>query len=87
MAKELIKFSNDKKGFRMLLFVEILLAVWSFAATLYAANAGRTRTMIYGGITMFAIFYILGRSLRSYRTMVRKEREEAAAGKNGEQTK
>ena len=80
MARDLIRFSNDRKGFRRLLLVEGLVAVWALAATVYAVSRGRTGTMIYGGITMFAAFYILGRSLRSYRTLVRREREESEKG-------
>ncbi len=76
MARDLIKFSNDKKGFRALLVVEGLVAAWSISATLYAVVHGRTSTMIYGCITMFAAFYIFGRSLRSYREFARREREE-----------
>ena len=81
MARDLIRFSNDKKGFLTLLVVEALVAVWALSATVYAVIRGRTGTMIYGGITMFAAFYILGRSLRSYRDLRRREREEN--GKEG----
>ena len=76
MAKELFKFTNDKKGFRILLLLELAVAVWALAATLYAVRVGRTSTMIYGALTVFAIFYILGRSFRSYRNIVRREKEE-----------
>lgn len=81
MARELIKFSNDKKGFRALLIIEVLVAAWALTATLYAVRTGRTRTIIYGGITMFAAFYILGRSYRSYRDLVKREREAEAKEK------
>ena len=76
MAKDIIRFSNDKKGFRCLLALETVIAVWALAATLHAVRTGRTSTMIYGGITMLAIFYILGRSFRSYRNIVRQEKEK-----------
>ena len=77
MSRELIKFSNDKKGFRLLLIVEALAAAWALSATLYAVHTGHTRTVIYGGVTMFATFYILGRSYRSYRNLIKREKEEA----------
>ena len=81
MAREILKLPNNKKGFAALLALEALAAVWALAATFYAARAGRTSSLIYGGITVFAIFYILGRSLRGYRNIVRREREEAAKSK------
>ncbi len=77
MARDLIKFSNDRKGFLTLLVVEGLVAVWALSATLYAVTHGRTSTTIYGGLTMLATFYIFGRSLRSYRNLRRSEHEEA----------
>lgn len=76
MARDLIKFSNDKKGFLKLLIIEGLVAVWALSATLYAAIHAQTSTMLYGGLTMFATFYIFGRSLRSYRNLRRGEQEE-----------
>ena len=76
MARELIKFSNDKKGFITLLVVEGLVALWALSATLYALTHGRTSTMIYGAVTMFAAFYIFGRSLRSFRDFKRREKEQ-----------
>ena len=76
MARELIKFSNDKKGFRLLLAVEAAVFVWALSATLYAVRAGRTHTVLYGGITMLAAGYILGRSFRSYRNIIRREKEK-----------
>ncbi len=76
MARELIKFSNDRKGFITLLIVEGAVALWALSATCYAITHGRTSTMIYGAVTMFAAFYIFGRSLRSFRNMIRKEKEE-----------
>ena len=76
MARELIKFSNDRKGFITLLIVEGAVALWALSATCYAITHGRTSTMIYGAMTMFAAFYIFGRSLRSFRNMTRKEKEE-----------
>jgi len=75
MARDLIKFSNDRKGFLTLLAVEALVGVWSLSAMLYAVTRGRTSTMLYSGITMLAAFYIFGRSLRSYRQFARQERE------------
>ncbi|MBQ9721109.1 MAG: hypothetical protein IJV64_10505 [Oscillospiraceae bacterium] len=76
MARELIKFSNDKKGFIALLIVEGVVALWALSATCYAITRGRTSTMIYGAVTMFAAFYIFGRSLRSFHNMTRKEKEK-----------
>ena len=76
MAREILKFTNDRKGYRLLLVLESLLALWALAAVFYAMRIGRTSTALYGGITLFAIFYILGRSLRTYRNIVRREREE-----------
>ncbi len=84
MARELIKFSNDKKGFRLLLAVEVLVCAWALSATCYAVSTGRTSTAIYGFITMFAAFYILGRSLRSYRAIMRREKKGARAGEEVE---
>lgn len=81
MARDLIRFSNDKKGFLTLLVVEALVAVWALSATLYAVTHGRTSTMLYGAVTMLAAFYIFGRSLCSYRDLRRREREQN--GKEG----
>ncbi len=78
MGKDILKLPNTKRGFLLLLALEALAAVWAIAATLYAARMGRTSTMLYGGITMVAIWYILGRSLRSYRNIARRESEDAA---------
>ncbi|MCR5825046.1 MAG: hypothetical protein K6G54_00620 [Oscillospiraceae bacterium] len=77
MARELIKFSNDKKGFRTLLAVEALAALWALSAVVYAVIKGRSNTMVYGGITLFATLYIFARSLSSYRKLVAQERGEA----------
>ncbi|MBQ9648652.1 MAG: hypothetical protein IJV43_09885 [Oscillospiraceae bacterium] len=76
MARELLKLPNNKKGFVMLLILEALVAAWALTATLYALSAGRTRTVIYGFIVLFAIFYILGRSLRSFRNLQKQERAQ-----------
>ena len=76
MARELIKFSNDKKGFITLLVVEGLVALWALSAMLYALTHGRTSTMIYGAVTMLAAFYIFGRSVRSFRSFLRREKQE-----------
>lgn len=84
MARDLIKFSNDKKGFRMLLALEAVVAAWALAATFYAVSQGRTRTMLYGAVTVFAVFYILGRSARSYRNIVRQEKAEQQGRENNE---
>ncbi len=84
MAKDLLKLPNNKRGFLTLLVLEALVAVWALAATFHAVRTGRTHTVIYGGITVFAIFYILGRSLRGYRNIVRREKEEAAQKKEGQ---
>ena len=78
MAREMLKLPNNKKGFIILLILEAMVAVWALAATFYALSAGRTRTVIYGAIVLFAIFYILGRSLRSFRDLQRKERAQKA---------
>ena len=78
MGKDMLKLPNNKKGFLILLVLEALIAVWALAATLYAIRAGMTRRAVYGGVTMFAIFYILGRSLRSYRDIARREKESVA---------
>ncbi len=86
MARDLIKFSNDKKGFRMLLAVELLVAAWAVAASVSAIRRGSTSTVLYSAVTVAAIFYILGRSLRSYRNIVKKEKKEAAAGKKEKET-
>lgn len=80
MAKDLIRFSNDKKGFLTLVVLEALVALWALAAMFYAVRTGRTRTMIYGAITVFAAFYILGRSLRSYRDILRRDKKDAEPG-------
>ncbi|MBQ9459902.1 MAG: hypothetical protein IJU66_08235 [Oscillospiraceae bacterium] len=87
MAKELFKFSNDKKGFRLLLALESLVALWALAATLYAVRTGRTSTILYGTMTLLAIFYILGRSLRSYHNIVKKEKSESGAKKKEGESK
>ena len=76
MARELIKLPNNKNGLLIMIVIEVLIAAWALAATLYAFSAGRTRTVIYGFIVLFAIFYILGRSLRSFRDLRRREREQ-----------
>ncbi len=76
MAKDLIKFSNDRKGFRILLLIELALAIWSVAATYTSLRAGSRRSVVYGIVCMLGIFYILGRSFRSYRDLVKKEKEE-----------
>lgn len=78
MARDLIKFKNTKGGFIALLVLEGALCVWALTATMYAVKVGRTSTMIYGLITMLAIFYIFGRSLRSFRGLVKREKEEKA---------
>ncbi len=79
MEKDLLKLPSTKKGFLILLALEVLAAAWSVAATLQSARTGRNGSVIYGGITMLAIFYILGRSLRSFWNIVKREREENAA--------
>ncbi|MBE7008105.1 MAG: hypothetical protein E7422_03015 [Ruminococcaceae bacterium] len=83
MAKDLLKLPNNKKGFLILIALEALVAAWALAATYYAARVGSTGTLVYGGITVFAIFYILGRSLRGYRNIVRREKEERNEKKDG----
>ena len=83
MARDLIKFKNTKGGFVTLLVLEGVLCVWALTATLYALKVGRTRTVVYGFVTMFAIFYIFGRSLRSFRGLVKREKEEKAQEQHG----
>ncbi len=83
MPKDMLKLPNNKKGFVILLVLEALVAVWALAATYYAISHGLTRTVIYGAITLFAIFYIFGRSLRSFCNIVRRDREEAAQEHEG----
>lgn len=85
MARDLIKLPNNKWGFLILLILEALVAVWALAGVFYSIRAGRTRTMIYGLITMFAIFYILGRSLRTFVGLLKQERAEKEG--NGEEKK
>ncbi len=85
MAKDLIKLPNNKWGFLILLVLEALVAVWAISATLYAVRMGRTRTVVYGLIVMFAVFYILGRGLRTFIGLLKKEREEKQ--QNGEEKK
>lgn len=76
MARELIKLPNNKNGLLIMIGIEVLIAAWALAATLYAYSVHRTHTVVYGFIVLFAIFYILGRSLRSYRNIRRREREQ-----------
>lgn len=78
MAKDLIKVSNDAKGFLKLLILEALVGVWALAATLYAVRADRGRTMLYGLVTLLAVCYIFGRSLRSYLNIRKQERGKEA---------
>ena len=84
MAREMLKLPNNKKGLIIMLVIEALIAVWAFAATFYALKVGRTSTAIYGFIVLFAIFYILGRSLRSFRNISRKERTQKERGREQE---
>ena len=76
MAKDLIKLPNNKWGFLTLIVIMALIAAWALAATFYAIRADRTRTVVYGAITLFAAFYILGRSIRAFRDLLRRERAE-----------
>ena len=76
MAKDLIRFSNDKKGFRALLLCEILLTVWAVAAAVSALRRGESRLILYAVIVLLAMCYITQRSLRSYLAMKRREKEE-----------
>ena len=83
MARDLIRFSSDKKGFAALLTMEALVAVWALTATFAALRAGEKRTAACGLLTAAATLYILGRGLRGFLNIVRREREERAAGTNG----
>lgn len=80
MGKDLIKLPNNKRGFLTLIIIEAIAAAWAISAVLYAIRVGRTRTVVYGFITLFAVFYILGRSLRAFAGILKKEREEKAQG-------
>lgn len=82
MAKDLIRVTNDAKGFLRLLILEALVGVWALAATLYAVYADRRRTVLYGLVTLLAVCYIFGRSLRNYLNIRRKEREERGKGED-----
>ncbi|MBE6910835.1 MAG: hypothetical protein E7474_14880 [Ruminococcaceae bacterium] len=86
MAKDLIKFSNNKRGFITLLILEALVAAWALMATITAVRSNEKSMMIYGFVTMFATFYIFGRSLRGFMNIVRREREERAAKAGGGET-
>ena len=85
MARDLIKLPNNKWGFLILIILEAAVAVWVLAAVFYFARIGRKSTLLYGMITMLAIFYILGRSLRTFIGLLKQERAEKE--KNGEQKK
>ena len=85
MARDLIKFSNDKKGFLTLLVIEGLLAVWAVAAMITSARVGSRRSVVYSMICLFGIFYIFGRSLRNYVNIVKKEEAEKEQKTQGEQ--
>ncbi len=80
MARDLIKFSNDKKGFLTLLVIEALLAVWAIAAMITSVRVGSRRSIAYSMICLFGIFYIFGRSLRNYVNIVKKEKAEKEQG-------
>jgi hypothetical protein len=83
MAKDLIKFSNNKRGYITLLILEALVAAWALMATITAVRTNEKSMMIYGFVTMFATFYIFGRSLRGFVNIVRRERAERAAKAGG----
>lgn len=85
MARDLIKLPNNKWGFLILIVLEAVVAVWLLAAVFYFARIGRKSTMLYGMISMLAIFYILGRSLRTFVGLLKQERAEKK--RNGEQKK
>ena len=82
MAKDLIKLPNNKWGFLILIAIMALIAAWALAATFHAIRAEQTRAVIYGAITLFAVFYILGRSLRALRDLLRRERAEKQKGRD-----
>ncbi len=84
MARDLIKFSNDKKGFLTLLAIEALLAVWAVAAMITSARVGSRRSVVYSMVCLFGIFYIFGRSLRNYINIVKKEKADKAQGEKHE---
>ena len=90
MARDLIKLPNNKWGFLILLALEALVAVWAVAVMFSAVSAGRKSTMLYGLVVILAMFYILGRSLRTFVGLLKKEREEKRQNekeKNGEEKK
>ena len=76
MAKDLIKLPNNKWGFLIVIVIMALIAAWALAATFHAIRTEQTRTVLYGAITLFAVFYILGRSIRALRDLLRRERAE-----------
>lgn len=82
MAKDLIKITNDARGFLKLLVLEALVGIWALAATIYSVKADQTRTMLYGVITLVAVCYIFGRSLRSYLNIRKKERGQRRKGES-----
>ncbi len=83
MARDLIKLPNNKWGFLILIALEALVAVWALVATYHSIQIGRTRTVLYGAVVLFAVFYILGRSLRTFAGLLKQERAEKQ-GSEGE---
>lgn len=83
MAKDLIKFSNDEKGFLSLLCVVALLLLWAVSATAAAWKGGNARYAFYGAICVLGIGYIFFRSLRSYLKIRKKDPgEQQKTGEN-----
>lgn len=76
MGKDMLKLPNNKWGFLILLVLEALIVAWALVATFHSMRLGRTSSMVYGMITLLAVCYILGRSIRTFLGILKKEREE-----------
>ena len=76
MGKDMLKLPNNKWGFLILLVLEALIVAWALFATFHSMRLGRTSTTIYSTITLVAVCYILGRSIRTFLGILKKEREE-----------
>ena len=85
MARDLIKLPNNKWGFLILIVLEALVAVWAVAVMFNSVSAGRKSAMLYGMVVILAMFYILGRSLRTFVGLLKRERTEKK--KSGEEKK
>ena len=86
MAKDLIQFSNDRKGFRRLIVIELVITAL-FAVNLVSALIRHIQNRVfYSAICLLAMAYITVRSIRGYRAAVQREKEEAVKRENGEKT-